>query len=88
MLFKSCKSDFYSSDVIVVSETYILSSSVGTLAGGSTQLFWLKLLSKLTDLIWLLSVSHLIAVLGLKLPLAICSNLLAPFSLRSIVSAA
>ena len=58
-----------SSPFLVLSELWL---------AGSTQLFWLKLLSKLTDSIWLLSASHWIALLGLKLTLAICSNLLAP----------
>ena len=50
---------------------------------GSSQLFQLKLLSKLTNSIWLLSVSHWIFPLGLVLTLTICSNLLAP--LHSLV---
>ena len=44
---------------------------------GSPQLLWLKVLFQLTDSIWLLSASHWFALLGLKLTLAICSNLLA-----------
>ena len=42
---------------------------------GSTQFFCHKLLSNLSDSIRLLSVSHCAALLGLKLILAICSNL-------------
>ena len=42
----------------------------------STQLSWLKLLSKLTDSICLLLASHWIALLGLTLTLVICSDLL------------
>jgi hypothetical protein len=49
--------------VIVISEAYcrvsshfLVSSEQGL--AGSIQLFWLKLLSKLTDSIWLLSASH------------------------------
>ena len=68
-----------SSPFLVLSELWL---------AGSTQLFWLKLLSKLTDSIWLLSASHWIALLGLKLTLTICSNLLAPsYSLASTASA-
>ena len=48
------------------------------LVGRSTQLFRLKLFSKLTDSIWLLSASHWIVLLGLIPTLASCSNLPAP----------
>jgi hypothetical protein len=55
-----CKSNFYSPEVVVVSEAYYwLSSSFLALSelwlAGSTQLFWLKLLSKLIDSDWLLT---------------------------------
>ena len=46
-----------------------LSSSFWTLAI-STQLFWFKLLCKLTDSIWLLWAAHWIVLLGLKQTLA------------------
>jgi len=48
---------------------------------GSTQLFWLKLLSKLTDSSWLFLASafSFLALPGLKWILATCSNILAPF---------
>jgi hypothetical protein len=76
------KSNFYSSDVIVILEASWRSSFFLFLnelcLAGSTQLLWLKLLSNQTDSIWLLSVSHGIALLGLKLTLIICSNLLVP----------
>ena len=55
-----------SSPFLVLSELWL---------AGSTQLFWLKLLSKLTDSIWFLSASHLIALLGLRLTLPICYSL-------------
>jgi hypothetical protein len=58
-------------DVIAVSKAYcwigllfIFLSELGL--AGSTQLFWLKLLSKLIHSIWLLSAFHWIALLGLK----------------------
>jgi hypothetical protein len=74
------KSNFYLLDVIIISEAYCWISSPFLAfselwLSGSTQFFWTKFLSKLTDSI---SVYHSIALLGLKLTLAICSNLLAP----------
>lgn len=80
-------------DVILISEAHCRISSPllvlsELLLVGSTQLFWLKFLSKLTDSIGLLSASHRKALLGLRLTLAICSNLLVPsYSLASAVSA-
>jgi hypothetical protein len=75
----TCKS--YSPGVIVTSEAYcwinspFLALSELWLAG-STQLFWLKLLSKLTDPNWLFLASHWIALLGLKLtPAIFCLHL-------------
>ena len=87
-----CKCNFYLSDVIVISEVYCWTSSpfpaLSELGlAGSTQLFWLKIFSKLTGSNWLLSASHWIAPLSLKLTPAICSNL-APHSLASTVSTA
>jgi hypothetical protein len=63
------KSNSYSPDVIIVLETYCwISSPFLALSelwlAGSTQLFWFKLLSKLTDSNWLLSASDWIAQLG------------------------
>lgn len=55
--------------------------------GWLVQLFWIKLLSKLTDLIWLLLASHWIALFGLKLTLAICPTCLTSYSLTSNASA-
>jgi hypothetical protein len=54
---------FYSPDITVVLEAYYSISSPFLLLSelwmaGSTELFWLKFLSKLTDSIWLLSASH------------------------------
>jgi len=57
-----------------------LSSLSELCLAGSTQLSWLKLFSKLTDSTWLLSVSYWIALLGLILTLAICSNSDSSFS--------
>ena len=76
---KNCKSIFYLPEVIVILEAYCWISSLSLvlsecLIAGSTQIFWIKLLSKLSDTIWLLSASHWIALLGLKLILAICFN--------------
>ena len=59
----------------------ILSSASKLWVTDSTQLFWLKVLSKLTDAIWLLLTFHWIALLGLKLILEICSNFLPLLSL-------
>jgi hypothetical protein len=68
-----------SSPFLVLSELWL---------AGSTQLFWLKLPSKLTDWIWLLLAPHWIFLLSLKLTLPICYNLLAPsYSLASTASA-
>jgi len=87
------KSNFYLPGVIVLSETHcwisspFLSLSELCLAG-STQLFWLKHLSKMIDSIWLLSASHWIALPGLKQTLEIHSNLLSPsYSLAFTASA-
>lgn len=60
-----CNSDIYLPNVIVVSEVYSwVSSSFLFLSdlwlGGSTQLFWTKLLTKLPDSIWVFSSSYLI----------------------------
>jgi hypothetical protein len=66
------------------SETYCRISSLFLFLSelwlaGATQLFWLKFLSKLTDSFWLLFLCHSrIALLDLKLTLAICYNLLTP----------
>lgn len=51
----------------------------------STQLYWPKFLSKLTDSVWLLSLSYWITLLGLILSLAICSTS-PPHSLACSVS--
>ena len=65
----------------------MLSSSFWTLMAGSI-LFSLRLMLKLTNSIGLLSDSNWIALLDLKLILAICSNLLVPtHSLTSTASA-
>ena len=54
----------------------------------STQLFWLKLLSKLFDSIWLFSSFHWIVLLGLKLTWVTCPNPLVPsYSLVAMASA-
>jgi hypothetical protein len=54
----TCKGNFYSLAVIIILEAYCLISSPFLVLSelwltGSTQLFWLKLLSELTDSIWL-----------------------------------
>jgi hypothetical protein len=87
--FLQCKSNFYSLDIIVISVAcYWITSPFLVLSVlwlvGSTQLFWTKLLSKLTDSNLFLLASDWIALLGLKLTLAVCSNLLVPsYSLAS-----
>lgn len=48
------------------------------LSSCSTQMLQLKLLSKLTDSAWLVIASHWLALLGFKLTLPICSNILPP----------
>ena len=90
-----CKSNFYSPNVIVISEAYCWISSPFPALSQSAwvvqpSLFWLKLLPKLTDSVWFLSASHWIALLGCKLSLSICCNLLAPsyYSLTSTASTA
>lgn len=78
---KICKSKFYISELIVVLEAYswirsfFLVLTVLFLAD-STQLLWLKFLSKIIDSICLLSTSRWIALLGFRLPLAVCSSFL------------
>jgi hypothetical protein len=74
----------YSPEVIMVLEAYfwIISHFLALsklLMARSTQLLWLKLCSKLNDSNWLLLASDWIAMLGFKLTLAICFNLLTPF---------
>ena len=87
-MFNMCKCNFYSTDVIVISEAYCwihlpcLALSEFWLAD-STQLFCLKLTSKLTDSIQLPSASDRIAFPLLQL--AISSNLLAPHSVFTCV---
>ena len=78
----SCENNFYFPET-VVSEAYCWISSPFLVISelwlaGSTQLFWLKLLSKLTDSICFSSSPNWIALLSPKLTLEICSNLLAP----------
>ena len=80
---QTCKSSFYSPDVIGFLDTFCWISSPFLVLfelwlAGSTQLSCLKPLFKLTDIIWLLSASDWIALLGLKPTQSICSNLLAP----------
>lgn len=71
----------------LISSTFLVLSDLGLT--GSTQLFWLELLSKQTDSIWLLLDSYQIALLVLKLTLAFCSNLMtSSYSLMSAASAA
>ena len=79
MLFK-CKCNFNSPVVLVVSVAYCRKNSAFQVLSecwmvASTELFWFKFFSKLTESIWLLSVSHWIAVLGFFL--RHCYNLLA-----------
>jgi hypothetical protein len=53
------------------------------LLDGSTHLFWPKFFSKLLDSTGLLLASDQDVVLGFKLTLEICSDLLVPYSLAS-----
>jgi hypothetical protein len=80
----TCKNNFSSPDVIFLAEVYCWISSPFLVLSelcldGSIQLLWLELLSKLSDLIWLLSALLWIALLGITITApAICFNLWAP----------
>ena len=76
------RNNLYSPDVIVITETSCWIKSPFLVLfklrlTGSTQQFWLRLLSQLSDSKWHYSASPWIVLLSLKLILKICSNLLA-----------
>jgi hypothetical protein len=83
-----CKSIFCLPDIFVITEDYWWISSPFIVLSdlwmtASTQLFWHNLLFKLTDSNCLLSASCRIALLALKLSLAVYSNHLSFYSLAS-----